>query len=120
MLFLKSTSAPVAPGVYVVDVAAKPPGKTFMVYAAVDAAQMPTVFIQAIEGMGFKQVHAAPYKHHDGKEIVDLHFQKVGSAIFEGWTDAERDANLQNIETVLAGFNIKVTPRVMTLAEAFG
>ncbi|HEX7635608.1 MAG TPA: hypothetical protein VF427_10060 [Noviherbaspirillum sp.] len=120
MLFLKNTSTSVAPGVYAVDVAAKPPGKTFMIYAAVDAAQMPTTFIQAIEDMGFSQVHAAPYKHHDGKEIIDLHFQKAGSAIFEGWTDAERDANLQNIETVLAGFNIKVTPRVMSLAEAYG
>lgn len=120
MLFLKSTSTSVAPGVYVVDVAAKPPGKTFMIYAAVDAVQMPTAFIQAIEGMGFNQVHAASYKHHDGKEIIDLHFQKVGSGIFEGWTDAERDTNLKDIETMLAGFNIKVTPRVMSLAEAFG
>ena len=34
MLFLKSTSASKAPGVYEVDIAAKPPGKTFGVYIA--------------------------------------------------------------------------------------
>lgn len=120
MLFLKSTAAPVAPGVYAVDVAAKPPGKTFMIYAAVDADEMPANFIQAVEGMGFKQVHANHYKHHNGKKIVDLHFQKAGTDIFEGWTNAEKEANLQAMEQVFTGFNIKVAPRVMSLAEAFG
>lgn len=120
MLFLKNTSAPVAPGVYTVDVAAKPPGKTFMIYAAVDAENMPTSFLQAVEGMGFKQVHSQSYNHHNGKKIIDLHFQKAGTDIFEGWTNAEREANLQNITDVMAGFSIKINPRVMTLAEAFG
>jgi hypothetical protein len=119
MLFLKSTAAPVAPGVYTIDVAAKPPGKTFMIYAAVDATELPTTFIEAVEGMGFKQVVSKPYTHHDGKKIVDLHFQKNGSDIFDGWTNDERDANLQKMEAVFAGFQIKVAPRVMSLAEAF-
>lgn len=119
MLFLKSTSAPIAPGVYAIDIAAKPPGKTFMIYAAVDAANLPAPFISAVEGLGFKQVHAAPYTHADGTKVVDLHFQKKGSDIFDGWTDAERAANLQAIDSVLGGFNIKATPRVMSLAEAF-
>jgi hypothetical protein len=119
MLFLKSTTAPLAPGVFAVDVAAKPPGKTFMIYAAVDAANPPAPFIAAVEGLGFTQVHAAPYTHGDGTKIVDLHFQKKGTDIFEGWNDKERAANLQAIENVLGGFNIKVTPRVMSLAEAF-
>ena len=119
MLFLKSTAAPVAPGVFTVDVAAKPPGKTFMIYAAVDAVNLPTTFIEAVEGMGFKQVHSKPYTHHDGKKIIDLHFQKVGTDIFDGWTGAEKDANLATMEQVFAGFNIKLTPRVMSLAEAF-
>jgi hypothetical protein len=119
MLFLKSTAAPVAPGVFTVDVAAKPPGKTFMIYAAVDAVSPPTTFIEAVEGMGFKQVHSKPYTHHDGKKIIDLHFQKVGTDIFEGWTAAEKDANLAAMEQVFGGFNIKITPRVMSLAEAF-
>jgi hypothetical protein len=119
MLFLKTTSAPISSGVFAVDVAAKPPGKTFMIYAAVDAADLPAPFIQAVEGMGFKQVNAAPYTHGDGTKVVDLSFQKAGSDIFDGWTDAERTANLQKIEEVMSGFDIKVTPRVMSLAEAF-
>lgn len=120
MLFLKSTSAPVAPGVFAVDVAAKPPGKTFMVYVAVDAANMPATFIEAVEGIGFKQVFSKPYIHHDGKKIVDLHFQKAGTDIFEGWTASEKESNLQKLDEVLGGFNIKVSPRVMSLAEAYG
>lgn len=119
MLYLKSTSAPVAPGVFAVDVAAKPPGTTFMVYAAVDASTPPQPFIEAIEGLGFQQALAKPYTHHDGKKILDLHFHKAGTGVFQGWTNDERDANLRNIEAVLARFEIKVTPRVMTLAEAF-
>ncbi len=119
MLFLKSTAAPVAPGVFAVDVAAKPPGKTYMIYAAVNAVDLPTTFIEAVEGMGFKQVHSKPYTHNDGTKIIDLHFQKVGTDIFDGWTAAEKDANLATMEKVFAGFNIKFAPRVMSLAEAF-
>ncbi|HZW21016.1 hypothetical protein [Noviherbaspirillum sp.] len=119
MLFLKSTSAPVAPGVFAVDIAAKPPGKTFMVYAAVDAADPPSGFIGAVEGLGFKQVFTKPYTHHDGRKVVDIHFQKPGTDIFEGWTAAEKESNLQQLGEVLAGFNITVAPRVMSLAEAF-
>jgi hypothetical protein len=119
MLFLKSTSAPVAPGVFAVDIAAKPPGKTFMIYVAVDPGSMPDSFIEAVEGIGFKQVLTKPYKHHDGTKIVDIHFQKAGTDIFEGWTAAEKESNLQKLDEVLSGFNIKVSPRVMSLAEAF-
>ncbi|TFW05512.1 hypothetical protein E4K72_11245 [Oxalobacteraceae bacterium OM1] len=119
MLFLKTTSAPLAPGVYAVDIAAKPPGKTYALYAAVDAADMPAPFITAMEGIGFRQTHAKPYTHSNGTKIVDLQFEKKGTDIFDGWTDAERAANLQAIESVLGGFNIKAAPRVMSLAEAF-
>ncbi|HJV52164.1 MAG TPA: hypothetical protein VJ652_11920 [Noviherbaspirillum sp.] len=120
MLFLKSTASPLAPGIFAVDVAAKPPGKTYMIYAALDADDLPTPFIQAIEGMGFKEVHALHYHHHNGKKIVDLHFQKPGTDIFEGWTNVEREKNLIDIAEALGRFNIKVHPRVMSLAEAFG
>lgn len=120
MLFLKNTTTPVAPGVYAVDIAAKPPGKTYMIYAAVDAAEVPASFIDAVEGLGFKQVQSKTYTHHDGKKVLDLHFQKAGTDLFQGWTSAECDANLQQMNQVLAGFNIQVTPRVMSLAEAFG
>jgi hypothetical protein len=119
MLYVKTTSTPVAPGVYAIDVAAKPPGKTFMIYAAVNARAMPTPFIEAVLGMGFKQIEQKSYTHSDGTKIVDLHFQKAGTDIFEGWTNAEKDANLDAMTQVLSGFNIKFTPRVMSLAEAY-
>jgi hypothetical protein len=119
MLFLKSTSTPVYPGVFAVDVAAKPPGKTFMIYAAVDAANLPASFIQAVEGMGFRQLHARPYVHGDGTKVLDLHFEKNGTGIFNAWTDAESNSNLEAIAAVMSEFNIKVKPRVMSLAEAF-
>ena len=119
MLFLKNTIATVAPGVFMVDVAAKPPGKTFGVYIAVDAEHQPDALIGAIENLGFKRTLSSPYTHHDGKKVLDLHFHKGGTDIFEGWTTAERDLNLQALETVFSGANIKIHPRVMTLAEAF-
>lgn len=119
MLFLKSTSAPVAPGVYAVDIAAKPPGKTYMIYIAVDGTNPPTSFVEAIEGIGFKQVLSKPYTHHDGKKIIDLHFQKPGTDIFEGWTNDEKTANLDAMEKMFGGFGVVIHPRVMTLAEAF-
>lgn len=119
MLFLKSTAAPVAPGVFAVDIAAKPPGKTFMIYIAVDATNPPAPFIEAIEGLGFKQVYSKPYTHHDGKKIIDLHFQKAGTDIFEGWTEAEKAANLDAMEKMFGSFQVTIHPRVMSLAEAF-
>ena len=90
-----------------------------MFYAAVDAANPPAPFIQAIEGLGFTQMHAKSYMHGDGIKILDLHFSKAGTDLFEGWTDAERVANLQAIGDVLKEFSISVEPRVMSLAEAF-
>ena len=120
MLFIRNTAATVAPGVYAVDVAAKPPGQTFMLYAAVDAVNPPKEFIAAVEGIGFKQIRSRPYTHKTGKKIIDLHFGKAGTDLFEGWTAEERDTNLHSMEKLLAGFDIKVTPRVMTLAEAYG
>lgn len=120
MLFLKTTGAPVAPGVYAVDVAAKPPGTTYMIYAAVDATEPPATFIEAVQGLGFRQVLSKPYTHQDGRKIVDLHFGKAGTAVFEGWTPDERETNLRGIDALLNEFRITVAPRVMTLAEAFG
>lgn len=120
MLYLKSTAVQAAPGVFAVEVAAKPPGTTYVIYAAVDAAEPPTEFVEAVEQLGFQQVQAKTYVHHDGRKIADLHFHKPGSAVFEGWTNEERESNLAQIAAVLARFQITATPRVMTLAEAFG
>jgi hypothetical protein len=119
MLFLKNTVASVAPGVYMVDVAAKPPGKTFGVYVAVDADNPPQQLISALEGLGFKRTLSSPYTHNDGKKVLDLHFHKAGTDIFEGWTVAERDANLQALQATFSSVSVTVEPRVMSLAEAF-
>jgi hypothetical protein len=119
MIFLKSTSSPVAPGVYQVDIAAKPPGKTYEVIVALDADNPPQTFIDSIEGLGYKKIKSSTYKHGDGKKVLDTQYQKPGTDIFQGWTNAEREANLLALETTLAGFGIKVEPRVMTLAEAY-
>jgi hypothetical protein len=119
MLFLKNTLATVAIGVFQVDVAAMPPGKTFDIFVASDEENLPQAFIDSIEGMGFTRAKSSSYTHSDGKKVLDLHFQKPGTDIFQGWSNAERELNLQLIERVLADFGIKTTPRVMTISEAF-
>jgi hypothetical protein len=119
MLFLKTTHTTVAPGVFQVDIAAKPPGKTFAIIVALDADEPPQSFIDAIKGMGFKEAQSSTYTHGEGKKVLDVIYQKVGTDIFEGWTAAEKEANLKQIDSVLGSFNITVTPRVMSLAEAY-
>jgi hypothetical protein len=119
MLFLKSTAAPLATGLYLVDIAAKPPGKTFGVYLAVDGQNPPQELLNAIEGLGFKQTLSSPYVHQDGKKVMDVHYQKKGTDIFDGWTVAEREENIKALESVFSGLNVKINPRVMSLAEAF-
>ena len=119
MLFLKTTHTSVAPGVFLVDIAAKPPGKTFDIIVALDADDPPQSFIDGIKNLGFKEAKSSTYTHGDGKKVLDMLFRKAGTDIFEGWTIAEKEANLQQIEAMLAGFSITVAPRVMSLAEAY-
>jgi hypothetical protein len=119
MLFLKSTVAPLAPGLYLVDVAAKPPGRTFGVYIAIDADHPPQDLLNEIESLGFRRMLASPYTHQDGKKVLDLHYHKNGTDIFDGWTLAEKESNLKAIEELFGKLDIKIHPRVMTLAEAF-
>lgn len=119
MLFLRNTSITMAEGVYLVDVAAKPPGKTFDIIAALDGDNPPQAFISALEGMGFARAQSKTYTHGDGKKVLDVLYQKPGTDLFQGWTGAEKEANLAAIESALGGFDIKVTPRVMSMAEAY-
>lgn len=119
MLFIKSTSKTIAPSIYGVDVAAKPPGKTFDLFLAVDADNLPTQFLAAIEGLGFIKAQGSTYTHNDGKKVMDLHYKKVGTDIFQGWKDAERESNLKAIESIFSTYGIEMKPRVMSLAEAF-
>jgi predicted RNA binding protein YcfA (HicA-like mRNA interferase family) len=119
MLFLKSTSASKAPGIYEVDIAAKPPGKTFGVYMATDPDKSPTAVLSALSALGFEQVHQKGYKHRDGGKVLDVHYQKKGTDLFEGWTTAESAANLDAIAKLFSEHGIAVTPRVMSLSEAY-
>jgi hypothetical protein len=119
MLFIKSTNKTVAPHVYAVDVAAKPPGKTYDVFLAVDADNEPAQFLQALESMGFVRAFSSTYTHSDGKKVLDLHYRKAGTDIFEGWKESEREANMKGIQEIFASFGLELKPRVMSLAEAF-
>jgi hypothetical protein len=119
MLFLKSTAITKAPGIYDVDVAAKPPGKTFGVFIATDPDNPPNAVLTALAELGFQNVHQQGYTHKDKGKVLDMHFQKHGTDLFNGWKTEECQANLAAIDTLFGNYGIKIAPRVMTLAEAY-
>lgn len=119
MLFLKSTSVTKAPGIYEVDIAAKPPGKTFGIFMATDPDNPPTALIDALAGLGFHNTYRQAYTHKDKGKVVDLHFQKNGTDLFNGWKTDECEANLAAMRALFDGVGVKITPRVMSLAEAY-
>ncbi|MYM29186.1 hypothetical protein SAMN05192549_10368 [Duganella sacchari] len=119
MLFLKSTTVTKAPGIYDVDVAAKPPGKTFGVFMATDPDNPPNEVLAQLTALGFKQTYSGPYTHKDRGKVLDLHFQKAGTDLFEGWKTEEMEANMAALTALFGGIGITITPRVMSLAEAY-
>lgn len=119
MLFLKTTSVTKAPGIYEVDVAAKPPGKTFGIFMATDPDNPPHTVLTALAQLGFSNVYQGAYTHKDRGRVLDLHFQKNGTDLFNGWKSEECNANLAAIDTLFSTHGITVTPRVMSLAEAY-
>jgi hypothetical protein len=119
MLFLKSTSVTKAPGIYEVDIAAKPPGKTFGVFLATDPDNPPQAVLAALQELGFKNIHQQGYVHKDKGKVLDLHFQKDGTDLFNGWKTEECAANLAALDGLFGNVGITVTPRVMSLAEAY-
>ena len=119
MLFLKSTSVTKAPGIYEVDIAAKPPGKTFGVFLATDPDNPPSEVLAALEAMGFSNTYRQAYTHKDRGKVLDLHFQKNGTDLFNGWKTEECEANMAAITALFEGIGVTITPRVMTLAEAY-
>lgn len=119
MLFLKTTSVTKAPGIYEVDVAAKPPGKTFGIFMATDPDNPPQAVLAALAGLGFENTVRQGYTHKDKGKVLDLHFQKNGTDLFNGWKTEECAANLAAIDSLFADIGIKVAPRVMSLAEAY-
>jgi len=119
MLFLKSTSVTKAPGIYDVDIAAKPPGKTFGVFMATDPDNPPTEVLAKLAELGFKNTHSSGYTHKDRGKVLDLHFQKAGTDLFEGWKTEEMEANMAALTALFGGIGITIAPRVMSLAEAY-
>jgi hypothetical protein len=119
MLFLKSTSVTRAPGIYDVDIAAKPPGKTFGVFIATDPDNPPREVLAALAGLGFQNTYRQSYTHKDRGKVLDLHFQKDGTDLFKGWKAEECEANLRALEEIFRAIGIAITPRVMSLAEAY-
>ena len=119
MLFLKTTSVTKAPGIYEVDIAAKPPGKTFGIFLATDPDNQPEAVLAALAGLGFQNTYKQSYVHKDKGKVLDLHFQKNGTDLFNGWKTEECAANLAAIEALFGNIGITVAPRVMSLAEAY-
>lgn len=119
MLFLKSTTVTKAPGIYEVDVAAKPPGKTFGIFMATDPDNPPNAVLAALAELGFQNTYKQAYTHKDKGKVLDLHFQKDGTDLFKGWKTEECAANLAAIDALFGNVGIIVTPRVMSLAEAY-
>jgi hypothetical protein len=119
MLFLKSTSVTKAPGIYEVDIAAKPPGKTFGVFLATDPDNPPRALLSALNELGFRNTFQQNYVHKDKGKVLDVHLQKDGSDLFNGWKAEECAANLAALDSLFGNFGIKATPRVMSLAEAY-
>jgi hypothetical protein len=119
MLFLKSTTVTKAPGIYDVDVAAKPPGKTFGVFLATDPENPPNAVLTALGELGFQNIYQQNYVHRDKGKVLDLHFQKDGTDLFNGWKAEECSSNLAAIDTLFGNVGITITPRVMSLAEAY-
>ena len=72
MLFLKSTSVTKAPGIYDVDVAAKPPGKTYGVFMATDPDNPPQAVLAALTELGFHNTYRQAYTHKDKGKVLDL------------------------------------------------
>ncbi|MES2318668.1 MAG: hypothetical protein V4631_14395 [Pseudomonadota bacterium] len=119
MLFLKSTSVTKAPGIYEVDIAAKPPGKTFGIFIATDPDNPPASLLAGLAELGFHNTYKQAYTHKDRGKVLDLHFQKNGTDLFNGWKSEESEANLAAIDALFDAVGIKVAPRVMSLAEAY-
>lgn len=119
MLFLKSTSVTKAPGIYEVDIAAKPPGKTYGVYMATDPDNPPAAVLEALANAGFVKTHSSGYTHKDRGKVLDIHFQKDGTDLFKGWKPEEAEVNMAQINEIFSKVGIAVTPRVMSLAEAY-
>lgn len=79
----------------------------------------PNAVLSALNELGFQNTFQQRYTHKDKGQVLDLHFQKDGTDLFNGWKADECAANLAAIDTLFGHYGIKVAPRVMSLAEAY-
>ena len=86
---------------------------------ATDPDNPPAGILSALGELGFHNTYQQAYTHKDKGKVIDLHFQKNGTDLFNGWKTEECTVNLMAIEAMFAQAGIKVAPRVMTLAEAY-
>lgn len=119
MLFLKSTAVTKAPGIYELDIAAKPPGKTFGIFMATDPDNPPTDVLTELAKLGFQNTYRQSYTHKDKGKVLDMHFQKNGTDLFNGWKTEECAVNMAAMEALFKSIGVTIAPRVMTLAEAY-
>ena len=77
------------------------------------------VTLAALAAAGFQQTHSSGYTHKDRGKVLDLHFQKDGTDLFKGWKAEECEANMALINKLFGDLGVTVTPRVMSLAEAY-
>ena len=86
---------------------------------ATDPDNPPNAVLAALTALGFNNTYRQAYTHKDKGKVVDMHFQKNGTDLFNGWKAEECEANLKAIDELFGNVGIKVTPRVMSLAEAY-
>src|SRR5471032_1684580 len=88
-------------------------------FLATDPDKQPTDVLAALAALGFTNTYSSGYTHKDRGKVLDLHFQKDGTDLFKGWKTEECEANLAAINSLFSGIGVTITPRVMTLAEAY-
>jgi hypothetical protein len=59
------------------------------------------------------------YVHKDKGKVLDLHFQKDGTDLFKGWKTEECASQPGGAGCACSAMSASVTPRVMSLAEAY-
>src|SRR5471032_2086646 len=103
MLFLKSTSV----------------SKAFGIFLATDPDHPPHALLGQLKVLGFENTYSSAYLHKDQGKVLDLHFQKDCTDIFKGWKTDECTHNLAAITALFEEHGITITPRVMSMAEAY-
>ena len=84
-----------------------------------DPDNPPQSILAGLAELGFRNIHEQRYVHKDKGKVLDLHFQKDGTDLFNGWKSEECTANLAALDALFGNVGITLAPRVMSLAEAY-